>query len=392
MFLKINISFFLLFQVLLLSINASPIHLDVRIYSNANIQKVEVMVFSGKYEVLDNEKNKITELYKNAVITIQANESLVEIYLNNELLIKAPSVQLKGVGFLNTFQIEPLKPSFARRIYDDNIFFKANGNNLIIINNVELEHYIAGVVESEGGGSTTDIDFFLVQAITCRTYALANIRKHWNEGFHLCDDVHCQVYKGRCKTSLILMATSQTAGIVIVDENNKMISAAFHSNSGGQTMNSEDVWTIATPYLRSVVDTFSLSGKNAKWEKTMPTSEWLNYLKTKHNYPIDDSLKRHNCLHFNQVKRKVWLDEGIALKDIRRDLNLKSTFFSITESGTNVIFTGKGYGHGVGMSQEGAIRMIQLGYSYEDVIHFYYKNVNLVNFDKLDYFLINYNY
>jgi stage II sporulation protein D len=188
------------------------------------------------------------------------------------------------------------------------------------------------------------------------------------------------------------MATSQTAGQVIIDGSGKMISAAFHSNSGGQTMNSEDVWTLPTPYLKSVVDTFSLNGRNAKWEKRMPAAEWLNFLKNTYNYPVNDSIMKQQALNFKQEKRLVYFPGDIHLKDIRRDLKLKSTFFSVSHVGNEVVLEGRGFGHGVGMSQEGAIRMIQLGYSYEDVINFYYQNVKIVSFDKLDYFFINFNF
>jgi stage II sporulation protein D len=381
----------LVIKALVFSGYSQSIFLDVRLYSNVNIQEAKIMVFSGKYELRQGNE-KIEEFYKSAVLTFKGKDSLVEVYHNNKLLVSSTSVTLKGMGFLNTFEIEPVKPSYAKRIYDDNLIIRSMNNNLIIINNVELEHYIAGVVESEGGGSTKDIDFFLVQSITCRTYALANVRKHWNEGFHLCDDVHCQVYKGRCKISYIMMATSQTAGQVIIDDNGKMISAAFHSNSGGQTMNSEDVWTLPTPYLKSVVDTFSLSGRNARWEKQMPVAEWLNFLKNTYNYPVNDSVMKQQALNFRQDKRLVYFPGNIHLKDIRRDLKLKSTFFSVRVVDQDIVLEGRGFGHGVGMSQEGAIRMIQLGLTYEDVIHFYYQNVKIVSFDKLDYFFINYNY
>lgn len=382
----------ILFLLPLFNVFASPLFIDIRIYSNVEIQKSDITIFSGKYELRNEKNEKIIDLYKNSTLSFQTKDSTVSVFNNDKLLATSKSFIIKGVGFLNTFQVEPVKPAYAKRIYDDNIYVKAKNNNLILINNIELERYIAGVVESEGGGSSKDLDFFLVQSITCRTYALANIRKHIHEGYNLCDGVHCQVYKGRCKMSHILMATSKTAGSVIVDEKNKMISSAFHSNSGGQTVNSEDVWTLETSYLRSIIDTFSLNGKNTYWEVTMPTSEWLSFLKTKYNYPVEDSTKRQLALNFKQEKRLVYFPENIHLKEIRNDLKLKSTFFDIIHNDKTITIKGRGFGHGVGMSQEGAIRMIQLGYDYEDVIKFYYQNVRIVSFDELDYFMINYNY
>jgi stage II sporulation protein D len=89
-----------------------------------------------------------------------------------------------------------------------------------------------------------------------------------------------------------MKAVTDTKGKVVVDDNLNLIDAAFHSNSGGQTANSEDVWGSKLPYLRSVNDTFSTKMPNAKWERKMAKEDWLSYLKLKHNYPIQDSNAR----------------------------------------------------------------------------------------------------
>ena len=67
-------------------------------------------------------------------------------------------------------------------------------------------------------------------------------------------------------------------------------------------------------------------------------------------------------------------------------MQLKSTFFSIVSLGDTLVFKGRGFGHGVGMCQEGAMRMAKLGYKYMDVINFYYQNTQLIDLRKLDYF------
>jgi stage II sporulation protein D len=74
------------------------------------------------------------------------------------------------------------------------------------------------------------------------------------------------------------------------------------------------------------------------------------------------------------------------LKEIRSDFNLKSTYFSVEDAGETLIFKGKGFGHGIGLCQEGAIRMAKTGYSYSDIIHYYFKNVNIVNLNSLYFF------
>jgi len=132
-----------------------------------------------------------------------------------------------------------------------------------------------------------------------------------------------------------------------------------------------------------VTDTFSLGTPEAVWEKTMPAAEWLNYLSTKYNYPVKDSARRAAALNFKQEHRLVYFSDSIRLTAIRADLGLRSAFFSIKPEGNNVVFSGKGYGHGVGMSQQGAIRMARLGYSFKDIIKFYYKDVDIVNYEQL---------
>jgi stage II sporulation protein D len=76
----------------------------------------------------------------------------------------------------------------------------------------------------------------------------------------------------------------------------------------------------------------------------------------------------------------------VPLKNVRTDLQLKSTFFSIFPQGDTLVFKGRGFGHGVGMCQEGAMRMAKLGYKYPEVINFYYQKTQLIDLHKLNFF------
>jgi stage II sporulation protein D len=243
-------------------------------------------------------------------------------------------------------------------------------------------------VEAETGSRSTT-EFYKVQAILARTFALAHINKHLVEGYSLCDQEHCQVYYGKPKFTEIISVVQFTKGKVVVDENLNLIVAAFHSNSGGQTANSEDVWGTRTSYLRSITDTFSTRMPNFRWERRMPTDDWLTYLKLKHNYPIQDPVAKELALSFKQESRKVYMEANnvkVPLKNVRQDLQLKSTYFSIYSKGDTVIFKGRGYGHSLGMSQEGGMRMTKLGYKYLDVLNFYYRNIQIMDMRKLSFF------
>jgi stage II sporulation protein D len=232
-------------------------------------------------------------------------------------------------------------------------------------------------VQSEVRGISDKIDFYKIQAIISRTYAVTHLRKHVNEGYNLCDNVHCQAYSSRNNSPIILTATVQTMGQILVDTSNEPISAAFHSNSGGQTVNSEDVWITAVPYLRSISDTFSLSGNSAKWEKKMLISDFFSILEKKLNYPVNNEIMRDSALTFSQPSRKVFFPAHIPLKNIRTVFSLRSTFFDVERVGDMVVMHGRGYGHGVGLSQEGAMQLVELGHSVEDVLGFYYSGASL---------------
>ena len=291
----------------------------------------------------------------------------------------------------SAFKIKSVVPESKVRIYDDNITIQLTPDKkqFLLINKVDLEKYISGVVESESG-TRTSLEYYKLQSILCRTYLLANINRHVLEGFEVCDDVHCQAYLSKNKEQEITRAVSETKGLVVVDNDLNLITAAFHSNCGGQTVNSQDVWSIATSYLKSVKDTFCLKQPHAKWQRSIPMEDWKAYLQLKHKYPVDDSLKMNTATSFNQnYGRSVYFtdkDLRIPLKVIRSDFQLKSTYFSVEQQGDNIVFRGRGYGHGVGLCQEGAMRMADLKYSYKSILSFYYRDVHLVDLSALNYF------
>jgi stage II sporulation protein D len=305
----------------------------------------------------------------------------IQLIKKDEVVGTYAGLIFSAEGFLNTFTVKSVVPDIKSRVYDDGLKVSVEKGFLKIINRVELEHYVAGVVESEGG-IKKNLEFLKLQAIISRTYALSNIRKHMKEDdYNLCDKVHCQLYNGRCVSSMIMMATSQTSGVIIVDDMKRPISAAFHANCGGQTCNSEDVWTLPTTYLRTVKDTFCLRQKHAKWTVGIKKDEWLQYLADKFKYPVSDSVMVYKACNFTQSSRKYFLDDKktIPLKDVRSDWKLKSAFFSITEKSDSLYFEGRGFGHGVGLCQEGAMNMVDFGWTYKDIIDFFYKDVQILN-------------
>ncbi len=361
--------------------------LQIRTFAHLKINAVQAIVNAGSYKLLG-DGNLIIETKGETVLKLTLKGDSIELKQNDKLIGNFRYLKLSGDD-LSEIKLKLLNPDRKARIYQNNLSFSVSEGYIRILNDVILDNYIAGVTEAEAG-TKSNLEFYKVQAILARTFALAHINKHVLEGFSLCDQVHCQAYYGKPKDLNIFHAIEETKGKVVVDENLNLIVAAFHSNSGGQTANSEDVWGSYTNYLRSTNDSFSTKMPNAHWERKMLTDDWLTYLKLKHNCSTDKPSEKFAAVNFKQDSRKVYLEcsnTRIPLKNIRLDLQLKSTFFSISEiNNDSIIFKGKGYGHGLGMCQEGAMRMSKLGYKHMDILNFYYKNIQLIDMRKLNFF------
>jgi stage II sporulation protein D (peptidoglycan lytic transglycosylase) len=360
-------------------------NIKVNLFNGFNIKTVVVKLTEGKYE-LSAENIKTIKLKKNNTLYFTVvGDSISAWDLDNHIgMFK--EVDLINKSKRNEFRIEPAYPALKERRYQGNLNLSNKDSTVFIINNIDLEKYVAGVVESESGPKAPK-EYYKSQAIICRTYALDHLDRHTAEGFNLCDDVHCQVYKSKSyQNDTIIEATLATLGLVITDEDFNLITAAFHSNSGGQTINSEDVWSKETSYLKAVVDTFAYNLHNSVWKDSTTITKWINYLDTS-GLRIDRNNFSTNDLKFEQTIRTKYLTfngDSIPLKKIRKDFGFKSTYFSTSVNNNYVIFHGKGYGHGVGMSQQSAMKMARLGYSYYEIITFFYQNIRIVNVDYVD--------
>ena len=359
---------------------------NIGIYHKSKITSIIFHPVEGSYSVFT-EQGKLLDLDKSELLELK--------YANDKIYIKSidkdygafKKVRFIGTSWQNSFKI---KPSNSKRIkvYEDNLFVNVHSyyDYFQLINNIEINNYIAGVVESEVGRSPPP-EYFKLQAIICRTYALKNIKRHMAEGFSLCDKVHCQAYNRKPKSVLIKEAANATNNIVIVDSDINLITATFYSNCGGETAKSEEVWRQKLYYLRTVKDTFCLHENNAVWEKKIPKNKWTNYL-INHGFP-KGSLE-HECgvEYFQNCREQFFENQNVQIQftTIRKDFNLKSAQFNVIPNGKFVTLQGKGFGHGVGLCQEGAMKMAKSGYSYISILHFYYKDVHMINLESLDFF------
>ena len=293
-------------------------------------------------------------------------------------------------NFLNTsIALSPKIPVYKERKYKDNIEVTKDISGIKIINVVDINNYLAGVIESEGGGGR-ELEYYKVQAVMSRTYAIKYGHRHNEEDFDLCDNIHCQAYHSMLRfTKKIDTAVVHTRGVVMMDQEGKLLDSYFHANCGGQTSPAEYVWNKPVSYLYSFKDTFCIHTRQATWEKKIPKYLWKKFLVDKYNYPIHHSVYGSKIYTFSQPYRKAFFQSptlGIPLRDLRAEFKLKSTFFSCYPEGDYVILKGRGFGHGIGLCQEGAMGMANYGYNYLQIGQFYFPNAFFKNINEELYF------
>jgi len=314
-------------------------------------------------------------------------DKLVTISLKDDRIkVKAQGQEHLFRGIVRLIKLEPnssfrIRVGDDERIYDGNMEFRIHQAKLFAINEVDLERYVGGVVESESG-HVNHLEFLKAQAVIARTYALKHKGTHQDNHYDLNDEVDAQAFHSIAYSKnsyAIWKAVYSTKREIILDQNDELIISAYHSNSGGQTVNSEDAWTMAVPYLRATVDSFSVGMPHYHWERQISKLEWQNYFVSVFG-PIDMDSCRHVWLP-DQKTRLASIDYGgksMRLKDLRLKFKLPSSFFDIEEDGDQVQLIGRGFGHGVGLSQEGAIKMAEMGYSYREILNYYYIQIQIV--------------
>jgi len=360
---------------------AQPV--EVGLFQDHLVQSAVVYCSSGNYQLLLDEVVRL-RLGEGDIVYLNLEDGKVKVLDAERDFGYASRVELRALSTESVFRVRCLSPEIDSRIYDDNLMVLPSDRYLTLINQVDLDKYLAGVVEAESG-SNAGKEFYKAQSILCRTYALKQMDRHTNEGFAVCDLQHCQAYKGKSMINPdILEAIVETSGIVLADYNFKLITAAYHANSGGQTQRASDVWLADVDYLQSVVDPYSLHQSHAKWQDTISFQDWKDYL-LKNGMTSVERIPEE-IIYVEQMRRKKYfiLDkDSIRMTKIREDWGFKSAFFDMFPDGDSILVWGKGYGHGIGMSQEGAMKMAADDFTYQDILHFYFHEVRLMDYRDL---------
>lgn len=269
------------------------------------------------------------------------------------------------------------------KLYRGQLLLAPNRNSsdkLNVINLVELEDYLLSVLPSEMP-SLWHPEALKAQAIAARSYAMANLGKHAADGYDVKANTEDQVYAGVGQESdSCNLAVAQTQGIVL-KQLGKVITAYFHSGGGGHTEAPEAVWGGSRSYLKSVPD-FDDASPMFSWSQSAQIGALEETLR-KSNVDVGEVLNIQILSRSDAMRVQKMLISGskaarvVSGEQFRRFFSLPSTKFNVGVDGDKYVFAGRGYGHGLGLSQWGAKTLAENGYNAPQILKYYYKDVML---------------
>lgn len=264
--------------------------------------------------------------------------------------------------------------------------WKAPGQ-VIVVNHVPLEEYLAGLLGSEMYPHWP-IEALKAQAVAARTYALhhANASRNYAamKDYDVESTVLSQVYEGAHKEGARAReACRQTSGVALL-RNGSIFPSYYHSCCGGKTERAGNVWPGESgPPL--ITDEFCAGSPKRSWVYTIDAGKLSAHL-TELGMPVgaikslrtekEKDAPRNRAL----IVRDKAGEHSILATELRKIIgysNIKSTWFDVSMKGGMVVFKGRGYGHGVGMCQWGAKGMADKGYTYEQILEHYYPDATL---------------
>lgn len=260
-----------------------------------------------------------------------------------------------------------------------------------------LEDYVFGVLAAEGSVET-EAEALKALAVSARTYAVRNLRRHARDRFDLCDTTHCQRFVPVRDESarpdfyeLARRAVRETAGEVLRDGSGHVAESYFSAACGGRTADVSKLWGAANApaHLRGVTDE-SCAVATEGWTDVIPAARLLKALQADERSDVGARLEGVRIVRRDQTGRAELLElEGQRRRRLRgwdfkiivgRTLGwsvLKSSRFEVSRVGSAYVFRGTGFGHGLGLCQAGAHVSAARGASYRQILARYFPGVAL---------------
>ena len=329
---------------------------------------------NGAFEVIDSLNNKI-------VFGAQDINATVTAY---------PEGILLGSNKFKTTKlyIKPLQPEgilIDGRPFRGNVqFIKKPGGRLLVINFIELEDYVKGILFHEVS-HYWPMEALKVQAIVSRTYAVYQLEVNSARDYDLTSDIYSQVYGGRTSERYRTNKAVEQTKDKIITYQDKPISAYFHATCAGHTEDASLLWNINSAVLKGVSCDFCRESPHYNWHEVISVSELREKLRIS-GYKISSIdniaiLGNDNSGRITDLKIvSADKETKIPAKDFRNSVGpniIRSLKFSVSVVDDDVVFEGTGWGHGAGLCQWGAYFMAKDGASAEKIIKYYYPGVKI---------------
>ncbi|MCG3777860.1 MAG: Amidase enhancer [Nitrospira sp.] len=260
------------------------------------------------------------------------------------------------------------------------------GKGFFVINQVDFEDYIKGVVPAEVS-STWHPEMLKTQAVAARTYALYQQMLSGKREYDVAATVQDQVYRGKQGVDAgILRAVEETRGLVVTYQD-APIYAAFSSTTAGLTEDSMNVWSKEYPYLKGVECPFDLASPNYQWKSSFRVDTLEQNLRQQ-GFAVGriTTMAPVSFSRGGRVTKLRILHSGGELilrgEELRKAVGytiIPSTQFAIESMGRDVVLSGYGAGHAVGMCQWGAKELAELGYHFSVILQYYYPGTEVQN-------------
>jgi len=344
---------------------------------------------SGTIRVAIVESARTVELHGVSIVVTELGASGTDASAWRADVVRAlatgPSVEIDGRR-ARRFRLTSERPiQMNGREYPATLEVVKNGEGLAVVNELPLEDYLVGVLRAETS-ERWPRDMLRAQAIVARTYAAYHRMLNASKPYHIVASTVHQAYVGVVPSSSpVWDAVRDTRGQVLFWRGG-LFPAFYHATSGGYTEDPRTVFAAPNmPALKAIRDEFSAGAPHSAWSLDLRLAD------------LSEILRRHG-LDIGWVKAVEVTERTPSLRvsaltihgtrgraplrgnDFRRMVGyemLKSTLFAVAVDGARAHFAGRGYGHGVGMSQWGAKAMAERGYRAEGILEFYYPGATL---------------
>ena len=358
---------------------------NIRVLLHNNIKEIQIEI-NQPYSISDLESDEVLAdrgNLKKSILYLKSGDFRTRP-LSSESTHNAPSTFIKANGNVSIFTSKGFVKLRKSKYCGKLILIPKEDGRFSILEEIGIEEYLPGVVEGEMPMMWND-DALQAQVIAVRTYVIYKTKIKTNALYHInkLDLAYKGSYMNQAKTKEIV---NKTRGTVMVYDW-KLFPGYFHSTCGGHTEDINLVFNLKSiPPLSGVDCGYCSNSKYYHWKKRLGRNEIQNKLNA-----TKSKVKRiRNILteqigpggHCSTIKiEHTGGTKRVNANDFRLIIgpnNLRSTSFSIKNSGSTFVFEGRGWGHGVGLCQYGTQNMAKSGFRWYDILRYYYPEIDLV--------------